>query len=81
MHRVREFRGKRRIDRAMTFDPGLPAERFRYDIDPEVGLPARSMAGMPCMQMGFVNDPEAFRRESRGQLFCDRIGNPHSLGL
>ena len=46
-----KFRGKRRIYHAMTFDPALPFEGGRYDIDPEMRLAARPVAGVALMQM------------------------------
>jgi hypothetical protein len=33
------------------------------------------------MLMRFVQDFEALRRESLGQLFCDEVGGPHAARL
>ena len=40
-----------RINHAMAFDPALPFEGLRHDIDPEMRLAARPVAGMAFMQM------------------------------
>ena len=42
---------KRRIYHAMSLDPALPFEGLRYNIDPEMRLAARPVAGMALMQM------------------------------
>ena len=57
-----------RVDHAMAFKPGLSAERLRYNIEAEVRLAARPMPGMPLVQVGFVLDVQALRRESRNKL-------------
>ena len=46
-----EFRRQRRIDHAVAFDPALPFERRRHNINPEMRLAARPVAGMALMQM------------------------------
>ena len=51
MHAACEFRGQRRIYHAVAIDPALPFEGLRHDIDAEVRLAARPMAGMAFMQM------------------------------
>src|SRR5512139_2115589 len=51
VHAAGEFRGERRIYHAMSVDPALPFEGGRHDIDAEVCLAARPMAGVPLMQM------------------------------
>jgi hypothetical protein len=63
-----EFRVKRSIYHAMTLDPALPFEGRRHDIDPEMRFAAGAVARMALMQMRFVGDVEAFRRESFMQL-------------
>ena len=69
---------QRRVDHAVAFEPGLSAEGFRYDIEAEVGLAPRPMSGMSLVQMGFVFDVQALRRESRNQL--GRYNVLHSHG-
>ena len=86
---------KCRVDHAVAFKPGLPAERLRYNIKAEVRLAARPMPGMSLVQMGFVFDVQALRRESRNKLgrydvlhsHCQarfsqaRLGNNKTLGV
>src|SRR5262249_30389463 len=81
MHGTREFARKRRIYHAMTFDPALPFEGLRHNIDPKVRLPARPMAGMALMQMRFVLDLEAFGKESFAQLVGDNLPCSHVTAL
>ena len=66
MHAAREFARERRIDHAVTLDPGLPPEGPRHDIDPEMRLSARPVARMAFVLMGFILNAQAFGRESRG---------------
>jgi len=42
---------QRCINHAVAFDSALPFEGGRYDIDPEVRLAARPVAGMALMKM------------------------------
>jgi hypothetical protein len=51
VHGPRKFRSKDRIDHAMAFDPALPFEGRRHNMDSEMRLAARPVAGMPLMQM------------------------------
>ena len=51
VHGSPEFRVQGRIDHAMAFDPALPFEGRRHDIDPEMRLAARPVAGMALVQM------------------------------
>jgi hypothetical protein len=69
-----ELRRKNLVDHAMTFDPALPTEGFRYDMNSEVTFTARPMPGMPLVAVRFILDIEALRRERGGELF----GNPGS---
>ena len=46
-----QFRGERRIDHAVTLDPALSLEGRRHNINSEVRLTARPVAGMSLMQM------------------------------
>jgi hypothetical protein len=56
------------VDHAVPFKPGLSAERLRYNIKAEVRLAARPMPGVSLVQMGFVFNVQALRRESRNKL-------------
>jgi hypothetical protein len=60
---------ERGVDHAVAFEPGLSPERLRYNIEPEVGLAARPVAGMSLVQMRFVFDVQALRREG-----CNKLG-------
>lgn len=66
VHAAGQIVRERRIDHAMALDPGLSFEGFRYNINPEMGLPAGPRPGVAFMLVGFVRHIEAFRRESFG---------------
>jgi hypothetical protein len=51
VHRAGQFGRQRRIYHAMALDPALPFEGGRHNIDPEMRLAARPVAGMALMQM------------------------------
>jgi len=51
MHGALKFPGQRCINHAVTLDPALPFEGGRYNIDPEMRLAARPVAGMAFMKM------------------------------
>jgi hypothetical protein len=90
-----ELVGECRIDHAVAFKPALSAERPRHNIKTEMRLTARPMPGMSLVQMGFVFDMQALRRESRNKLgrydvlhsHCQarssqvRVGNNKALGV
>ena len=78
MHAAGELGGQHRIDHAVAFEPALPLEGRRHDMQPEVRLPAGPMPGMPLVQVGLVDDLEAFRGESLGQLIYDQVGRLHA---
>ena len=65
---------KRLVDHAVAIEAALSAERLRHDMNPEVGLAARPVAGMALVLMRFIHNIEALRRERRREL----LGN---LGL
>jgi hypothetical protein len=54
-----EFASERRIDHAMTLDPALPPEGLRHNIDPEMRLTARPMAGMAFVLVRFIDHAQA----------------------
>lgn len=51
VHGGGKFLRQRRIYHAMAFDPALPFEGRRHNIQPEMRLAAWPMAGMAFMQM------------------------------
>jgi hypothetical protein len=72
---------QRRIDHAVTLDPALPPEGLRHDMNAEMGLAARPMAGMALMLVRFVDHVQAFREESFGQLIRDEVFHAHRRDL
>ena len=68
-----QFGRKNLIDHAVTFDPALPAEGFRYDMNPEMTFTARPMARMPLVAVRFILDIEALRK-ARAEDDGYRIG-------
>ncbi len=81
VHAAAELGHERRIDHAVALQPALSTERLRHNIQAEMALAARPVAGMAFVLVGFVDHPHAFRSESFGQLSCDEFGKPHGLGL
>jgi hypothetical protein len=79
VHGTSELAVKGGINHAVTFDPALPFEGCRYNINPVVRLTAYPVAGVPLMQMRFVLNFEAFGAESFVQLVCDNISGGHGL--
>src|SRR5262249_23276464 len=59
---------QRRVDHAVSFEPGLSPERLRYNIEAEVRLAARAMSGMSLLRMGFVFAVHALGGEGRNEL-------------
>jgi hypothetical protein len=51
VHGAGQFRRQRGINHAVAFDPALPFERRRHDIDLEMRLAARPVAGVALMKM------------------------------
>src|SRR5262245_26163284 len=72
-----QLAGQRVVDHAVTLDAALPLEGIRHDINSEVGLAARPMPGMSCVQVGFIDHVEALRRESPGQLLRNSAAGGH----
>ena len=69
---------QRRIDHAVAFEPALPGKGGRYNIEAEMRLTAGPMPGVPLMQMGFVFDVQALRRESCKKLCGYDVLHSHS---
>src|SRR5262249_2590795 len=76
-----QLAGERRIYHAVAFDPALPPECTRYDIDPEMSFTARPVAGMALVVMGLVDHREALWRESLRHLFFDDIASAHATSI
>lgn len=77
MYAAFQLAGERRVDHAMTFEPALSPEGFCHDIDPVMGLAARPVSGMAFMQMRFVLDMQARRREGGDELGGDDVLHSH----
>jgi hypothetical protein len=69
--------GKNLVDHAMTFDPALPTEGFRHDMNPEMTFTAWPMPRMTLVAVRFILHIEALRREGGGELFGDPGSNLH----
>jgi hypothetical protein len=76
-----ELGRERCVDHAVALDPALSFERFRHDMDPEMGLATGTVAGMTFVAMRFIDDVKTFRSESDGQLFSDEILDGHGSGF
>jgi hypothetical protein len=77
MNPAGQFRREYRVDGAMPVDSALAAEGFRYDMNPVMRFPARTVPGMARMKMGLIFDAKARRRESFRQFLCDDIFGLH----
>ena len=77
VHAALQFGRQCRVDHAVTLDPALPPEGLSHNINPEMGLPAGTVAGMAFMLVGFIDDAQACRRESLGQLLRDDLCGMH----
>jgi hypothetical protein len=63
MNRPGQFLGKRGIHQPMAFDPAFAGKSGRYDMHPEMALPARPVPGMPDVEVRLVNHRQALRLE------------------
>jgi hypothetical protein len=81
MNAALELVRQRRVDHAMAFEPALPLERTRHNIKTEMAFAARPVSGVALVQMGFILDMHAFRRESRHQSGSDDILHSHFAAL
>ena len=61
VHGACQFVRQRCIYHAVTLDPALPLEGFGHDINAEMRLAARPVAGVAFVQMRFVLNLDAFR--------------------
>ncbi len=78
MNAAREFGCEQLIYHAVAFQPGLSFEGIRHNINAEVCLSARPVSGMALMLVRFVQNLEALRLESLGQLLRDQIDGSHA---
>ena len=61
-----DFPGERRVDHAMGFDPARTAESLGRDSHAKMTFPARPVAGVPLVQVGFVHHFQGIRVKSLG---------------
>lgn len=73
MNAAGEFLGEGGVYHAVTFEPGLPLERRRYNIDPEMRLAAGPVPGVTFVMTGFIFDIDADRGKRRLQLVRDDL--------
>ena len=79
MHAPRKFRRKNLVDDAMSFDPALSAEGFRYDINSEMRLTARPVSRVSFVAVRFILDLEALRRQRGCQFLGDLVLDLHDV--
>ena len=73
---------KCRIDHAVALDPALPSEGLRHDMDPEMGLPARPVAGVARHAGGIRRPPRRLSGVKASVNFsCDEVARSHGVGL
>jgi hypothetical protein len=81
VHAASEFARERFIDHAMALDSALSFEGACHDMDAEMALSARSVAGVSLVQMGIISHLEPGGGESRGQFLRDQIARAHRLRI
>lgn len=79
MNAAREIVRQDRIDHPVALDAALPFEGARHNMNSEMCLAAGAVPGVSFMQMRFIDDVEAFRMESIGQFFGDRVSDGHDM--
>ena len=77
VHAACELTRKCLVDHAVALDPALSPERFRHDMNPEMGLAARPVPGVALVLVRFIHNVERLRRERRRKLFGDLSLNLH----
>jgi hypothetical protein len=64
-----ELFGKRPVNHAVTFEPGLSTEYFGHDMNSKMRLAAWTVPGMTFMPVRFIDYVKALRRKRRGKFF------------
>jgi hypothetical protein len=64
--RTGELGGEQLVDDPVALDPALSVEGGGHYIYPEMGLPLRTVTGMPGMEVRLVDDAEALRPKRFG---------------
>src|SRR5713226_5867507 len=81
VHAAFELARQRLVYHSVALDPALSFECLGHDIDPEMGLAARPMPGMPEVLVRFIDHLETFGGESQRQLLRDQIAPRHGLRI
>src|SRR5712692_4186507 len=81
VHAAFELARQRLVYHSVALDPALSFECLGHDIDPEMGLDARPMPGMPEVLVRFIDHLETFGGESQRQLLRDQIAPCHGLRI
>jgi len=71
--------GQDRIYHPVALNAALPFEGARHNMNSEMGFSAGPVPCVSFMQMGFIDNAEAFRMESVGQFFGDRVSGGHGM--
>lgn len=79
MHAALELSRKRFVHHAVAFDPALPPEGLRHNINPVVRLAALPMTGVTGVLVGLVDHVEPRRGEGARQLLQDGVAGIHGL--
>lgn len=77
VHRAGKLLGKGLVHHPVPLHTALTRESVRYNVDPEMGLPFRSMPGMAGVEMRLVDDPQTLGREALRQFLFNPISNRH----
>jgi hypothetical protein len=78
---IAQFHRQRFIDHAMTLKPALAIERIGHDMNTEVAFAVRRVAAVARVQMRFVDNVQALRRERLVQLFRHSVGHAHAIRI
>jgi hypothetical protein len=72
-----QFRRECVVDQPVTFNPGLPFERLRHNINAEVRLASRSMASVSLVLSALIEHAQVVRCEGLVELLNNRISGSH----
>ena len=72
-----QFCRERVVDQPVTFNPGLPFERLRHNINAEVRLAPRSMASVSLVLSALIEHAQIVGCEGLVELLNNRISGSH----
>jgi hypothetical protein len=81
MDAVGKLIGERRVYQAVPFDPALPCEGGRNDVNSEMCLAGGARASMAGVKMGLVDYREALRAKRRGKLLFNSGPDRHDAAI